>query len=127
MARKRERLYQELLPELTAVPEVVEHIEHGYGRIPLAVVSGSTRESVAASLGALDLLDRFDMMICAEDYTRAKPDAEAYLVAAARLGIAPEHCLVFEDTDLGIQAAVAAGMASVRVPPAWQRARSVRA
>ena len=88
--------------------------------MPFAVVSGSTRESVTASLTALGLLDRFDTLVCAEDYARPKPDPECYLRAARRLGVAG-HCLVFEDTDLGVAAATAAGMASVRVPPPWQR------
>ncbi|MEV5447637.1 HAD family phosphatase, partial [Streptomyces sp. NPDC052644] len=84
-------------------------------------VSGSTRESVTASLTALGLLDRFDVLVCAEDYARAKPDPECYLMAARLLDVPPERCLVFEDTDLGVAAATAAGMASVRVPPPWQR------
>jgi HAD superfamily hydrolase (TIGR01509 family) len=42
-------------------------------------------------------------------------------MAAERLGIAAEHCLVFEDTQMGIDAATAAGMASVRVPAPWER------
>jgi HAD superfamily hydrolase (TIGR01509 family) len=121
VARRKEELYYELLPELQAVPDVLEHIEVGRGRIPFAVVSGSTRESVTASLAALKLLNHFDTMVCAGDYTKSKPDPEAFLLAAARLGVAPELCLVFEDTEMGIQAAKAAGMASVKVPPPWER------
>lgn len=121
VSARKEDLYWELLPQLKAVPEVVEHIEAQHGRIPFAVVSGSTRESVKASLVSLKLLDRFDELVCAGDYEKSKPDPEAFLLAAARLGVAPESCLVFEDTDLGIQAAKAAGMASVKVPPPWER------
>ena len=121
VARRKEELYFEILPQLKAVPEVLEHIEASYGRIPFAVVSGSTRDSVTASLEALNILDRFETLVCAGDYRRSKPDPEPFLVAAARLGVAPEHCLVFEDTDMGIQAATAAGMASVKIPQPWQR------
>jgi HAD superfamily hydrolase (TIGR01509 family) len=121
VAHRKEKLYFDLLPELQAVPEVLEHIEAGHGRIPFGVVSGSTRESVTASLVALNLLDRFATMVCAGDYIKSKPDPEAFLLAAARLGVAPEFCLVFEDTEMGIQAATAAGMASVKVPPPWER------
>ncbi|MBM0277103.1 HAD family hydrolase [Micromonospora tarensis] len=116
VVERREGYYQELLPQVAAVPEVLEHIHDAHQRVPFAVVSGSTRASVTASLNALGLLDRFDVLVCAEDYTRAKPDPEAFLLAAEQLGVPPESCLVFEDTDLGIQAATAAGMASVRVP-----------
>ena len=116
VVERRESYYQELLPQLAAVPEVLAHIHDAHRRVPFAVVSGSTRASVTASLDVLGLLDRFDVLVCADDYTRAKPDPEAFLLAAEQLGVPPESCLVFEDTDLGIQAATAAGMASVRVP-----------
>jgi beta-phosphoglucomutase family hydrolase len=121
VARRKESLYYEMLPQLKVVPEVLEHIEEQHGRIPFAVVSGSTRDSVTASLGMLKLLDRFETMVCAGEYDKGKPDPEAFLLAASRLGVAPEACLVFEDTEMGIQAATAAGMASVKVPPPWER------
>ncbi|MFC8845352.1 MULTISPECIES: HAD family hydrolase [unclassified Micromonospora] len=116
VAARREALYQELLPTATGVPGVLRHIDDAHGRVPFAVVSGSTHESVTASLGALGILDRFDTLVCAGDYARPKPDPEAFLLAARLLGVPPADCLVFEDADLGIQAATAAGMASVRVP-----------
>jgi beta-phosphoglucomutase family hydrolase len=121
VSRRKESLYYELLPQLKVVPEVMEHIEDGHGRIPFAVVSGSTRESVTASLESLHLLDRFNTLVCAGDYKESKPNPEGFLLAAARLGVAPETCLVFEDTEMGIQAAKAAGMTSVKVPPPWER------
>ncbi len=121
VAHRKEGLYYELLPQLKVVPEVLEHIEDQHGRIPFAVVSGSTRDSVTASLETLKLLDRFDTMVCAGEYKKSKPDPEAFLLAATKLGIAPESCLVFEDTEMGVQAARAAGMAFVKVPPPWQR------
>jgi len=122
VATRKESLYYEALPHLEAVPEVLEHIEAQHGRIPFAVVSGSTRESVTESLRTLRLLDRFETLVCAGDYTHPKPHPEAFLLAAERLGVAPSDCLVFEDTEMGIQAATAAGMASVRVLQPWERA-----
>lgn len=121
VAARKEALFLENLFQLQAVPEVLEHIEHSHGRIPFAVVSGSTRDSVTASLQALNLLDRFDTLVCAGDYQRAKPDPEPFLIAAERLGVAPRDCLVFEDTEMGIRAATAAGMASVKVLQPWER------
>ena len=84
-------------------------------------MSGSTLDSVTASLRTLQLLEKFETLVCAGDYRRGKPDPEAFLIAAARLGVKPEACLVFEDTDMGIEAATAAAMALVRVPPLWER------
>ncbi len=122
VAKRKESLYYEILPQLAAVPEVLEHIEDQHGQIPFAVVSGSTRQSVTASLTVLNLLDRFDTLVCAGEYKRSKPDPECFLMAAEKLGVAPEDCLVFEDTEMGIQAATAGGMASVRVPLPRERA-----
>ncbi|BEL02096.1 HAD-IA family hydrolase [Actinoplanes sichuanensis] len=121
VAARREELFQAMLPHIGAVPGVLEHIEASYGRVPFAVVSGSTRESVIASLSALDLLDRFVALVCAEDYAHPKPDPEGYLLAARLLGVDPADCLVFEDTPLGVAAAEAAGMRYVLVPPPWER------
>ena len=55
VAERKESLYYELLPQLRAVPEVLEQIQLGHGKIPFAVVSGSTRESVTRSLEVLPL------------------------------------------------------------------------
>ncbi|MDG4796837.1 HAD-IA family hydrolase [Micromonospora sp. WMMD1082] len=113
---RREALFAQLLPTAVGIPGVLHHIDDAHGRIPFAVVSGSTREAVTASLDALSILDRFDVLVCAGDYTRPKPDPEPFLRAAELLGVPPRSCLVFEDADLGIEAATAAGMAAVRVP-----------
>jgi HAD superfamily hydrolase (TIGR01509 family) len=112
---RKEALYMELAGELKAVPEVLEHVLEGHGRIPMAVVSGSTRESVTRSLETLGILEKFDVLVCAGEYARGKPDPEPFLMAAAQLGVEAKDCLVFEDTAMGIAAATAAGMASVRV------------
>ena len=119
---RKEHLYYDNISRLQVVPEVVEHIEAMYGKIPFAVVSGSTRESVVKSLEAVGLLDKFETLVCAGDYAKSKPDPEPFLLAASRLAVAPAACLVFEDTDMGIQAATAAGMASVKVPSPMERA-----
>jgi len=116
LATRKEALYLAQIPSLRAIPEVVEHIHAQFGRIPFAVASGSRRDSVVGSLTAVGLLGKFDVIVSAGDYKHAKPAPDCFLLAAERLGVAPENCLVFEDTLLGIQAATAAGMASVMVP-----------
>jgi HAD superfamily hydrolase (TIGR01509 family) len=118
---RKEGMYFDMLPQLTAIKEVVEHIDAQHGRIPFAVVSGGRRNSVIRSLTTVNLLDRFQTIVGAEDYVNSKPAPDAFLLAAERLGVNPSHCLVFEDTSLGIQAATAAGMASVLVPSPLQR------
>ena len=116
LAARKESFYLEQLPQLKPIAEVLEIIEAQHGRIPFAVVSGSRRESVVGSLTVLNLLDKFDAIVSAEDYVNAKPAPDPFLIAAKRLGVDPKHCLVFEDTALGIESATAAGMASVMIP-----------
>ncbi len=124
VAERKENYYFDQLPQLKSVPEVIEHVEAQYGKIPFGVVSGSTRESVVNSLTTIGMLDRFQTIVASEDYTRSKPAPDAFLLAAERLGVPPESCLVFEDADIGIQAATSAGMASVRVPNPLERRAS---
>lgn len=127
LATRKEALYHEQLPQLQAIPEVVEHIEKQYGRIPLAVSSGSRRNSVVSSLNTVHLLDRFETLVCAEDYQNGKPAPDCFLLAAEKLRVLPQNCLVFEDTDMGVEAAIAAGMAWVRVPQPHERRRGTEA
>jgi len=120
-AHRKEALYYDLIHQLQPVPEVLEVIHSHHGKLPFAVVSGSTRESVVKSLEALGILNLFDTLVCAGDYTHGKPSPEPFLLAAHRLNVDPARCLVFEDADVGIQSATAAGMASVRIAQPWER------
>jgi beta-phosphoglucomutase family hydrolase len=121
VAARKENLYYGLLPQLKPVAEVLEHIQAQQGRIPFGVASGSSRASIVKSLTVLGLLDRFQVIVGSDDYKNGKPAPDAFLLAASRLGVAPRDCLVFEDTAMGIEAATAAGMASVRVPSPLER------
>lgn len=121
VAERKENLYYSLLPQLQPVSEVLEHIEAQHGKIPFAVVSGSPHESVLKSLTTVGMLDRFDVILGSNDYEKSKPAPDAFLLAAERVGVAPKDCLVFEDTEIGIQAATAAGMISVKVPSPIER------
>ena len=126
ITHRKEALYYDLIHQLKPVPEVLEHIHHSHGQIPFAVVSGGTHDSVTRSLTALGILDKFDTLVCAGDYTRSKPHPEPFLLAAERLRVPPEACLVFEDTDMGIQSATAAGMASVKILQPWERTTAAK-
>ena len=116
VSRRKEQLYLDLIPTVQPIASIVAIIRAEHGRIPFAIVSGSPRVSIDRTLDALGLLDRFNTIVGAEDYTQGKPHPEPFLVAAARLGVAPKDCLVFEDADAGIQSAEAAGMTWVRIP-----------
>ena len=116
VARRKEELYLTMMEGIRPIASVLSIIEAEHGRIPFAIVSGSPCVSIDRTLRLLGLLDRFEVLVGAEDYTHGKPDPEPFLTAAARLGVPPGECLVFEDADAGIAAAEAAGMAWVRIP-----------
>ncbi len=83
-------------------------------RVGLATASDG--ELIEAFLERLDLCGAFDHLQSAQELTRSKPHPDVYLAAAAGLGVAPERCLAFEDSLVGVRAARAAGMRVVAVP-----------
>ncbi len=113
----KEALFLEMSAEVAAIEPVVALAKSFAGKKPLAVASGGHRRIVLKTLDALGIARLFDAIVCSEDYTRGKPFPDPFLEAARRLRVAPEKCLVFEDTTTGIAAATAAGMQSVLVPP----------
>ena len=82
---------------------------------PVALVSASPRNLMDAGLASLPN-DLFEFTISADDVRRTKPHPDPYLAAAARLGVDPRECVVFEDSIPGITAARSAGMYVVAVP-----------
>ena len=116
-AREKENLFLEMLSRIAPIEPVVAIVNAMHGKLPLAVASGGHRHVVKRTLSALGLMEKFDVIVCAEDYSSGKPAPDPFLTAAARLGVEPTKCLVFEDTQTGIRAAKAAGMQWVLVPP----------
>ena len=85
----------------------------------MAVASGSVRESVERQLKTLGIRSWFDAVVTAEDTKRHKPHPDVFLEAARQLDISPHLCRVYEDSDLGIEAAKRAEMAWVDVRPLY--------
>ena len=84
---------------------------------PISVASGSLRVTVDKTMQAIGIAELFNIVVTKDDVERSKPEPDLFLLAAERMGVAPEKCLVFEDSKLGIQAADSAGMGSVFVQP----------
>jgi beta-phosphoglucomutase family hydrolase len=82
-------------------------------RIALAVATAAPNANIAFTLDGLDLRRHFDAVVGAADVKRGKPEPDVFLLAAERCGVAPEHCIVFEDAPLGVEAARRAGMRAV--------------
>jgi beta-phosphoglucomutase family hydrolase len=115
MVREKESAFLESLDAVRPL-EVVVAIAAAYrGRLPMAVASGGYRETITRTLDRLGIGDWFDAMVVAEDTKRHKPEPDVFLEAARRLGVPPESCVVFEDTDIGLEAARRGGMKSVDV------------
>jgi HAD superfamily hydrolase (TIGR01509 family) len=94
---------------------VAEHLKNHVGKVKIAVVSGGSRKTVTKTLTVLGLIDLIDVMVCAGETPKGKPAPDPFLAAAEALNVAPNKCIVFEDADLGVQGAIAAGMDWVRI------------
>jgi HAD superfamily hydrolase (TIGR01509 family) len=117
IADAKEAAYERLLPRARPVDRVVALVREYHGTYPLAVASGGIRRLVDLTLSALQISDRFEAVCTAEDVERGKPEPDLFLLAAARLHVAPTDCVVFEDSDLGLEAARRAGMQCVDIRP----------
>lgn len=96
-------------------------------RIPCAVATSSRNAHAYGHLGRAGLLDKFDTIVTRDDVVTPKPHPEPYLIAARRLGIAPESCLALEDSHSGVRAAHAAGMQTIMVPDLVRPTPEIRA
>jgi beta-phosphoglucomutase family hydrolase len=81
--------------------------------VVLAVATSAPNANIEFTLDGLDLRRHFDVVVGAADVVRGKPNPDGFLLAAERCGVAPEHCIVFEDAPLGVEAARRAGMRCV--------------
>lgn len=113
--RKGAIFFEEYIEHTQPIPFVVAHLKQHAGNIKIGVVSGGRRHTVERTLNVLGIAHLVETMVCAGETERGKPYADPFLKAAEILGVAPEHCMVFEDGDPGVQAAIAAGMHYVRV------------
>jgi HAD superfamily hydrolase (TIGR01509 family) len=116
---RRQALFTALLEaaEIVPMPGAARAVGllHGAG-YPLAVASSGVRGYLETVLQRIGLRPYFGVLVSGEDVRRGKPDPEPYLLAAARLGVPPAQCVVFEDAAVGVRAAKAAGMACIGVP-----------
>jgi HAD superfamily hydrolase (TIGR01509 family) len=82
----------------------------------LAITSSAVGSSIEAILVRLNLRDAFTLIVDGSEVVHGKPDPEAYLLTARKLGLAPEDCLVLEDSQVGVLAAKRAGMVCIAIP-----------
>lgn len=114
-AHYKEELFEALIPQVTPIEPIVQIIQEYTGKLPMAVATGGFRRMCEKTLRAMNVLDRFQALVCAEDVKRGKPAPDIYLEAARQIGVDPKDCMAFEDATLGVQSAQAAGMLVVDV------------
>jgi HAD superfamily hydrolase (TIGR01509 family) len=117
VAHTKEQLYLQKIPQVRVIEPVAAFARRIAKTHPRAIATGGQREIAIPTLKAAGLLDIFDTVITTEDVPsgRGKPEPDMFLLAAKRMSVLPEKCLVFEDAEPGIRAALAAGMQVVRV------------
>jgi HAD superfamily hydrolase (TIGR01509 family) len=106
--------------EIRPIPAVVELARQHRATGKIAIASGGGRVMVERTLHQLGLHDWFPVVVTAEDTVRHKPEPDVFLEAARQLGVAPGDCTVYEDTELGLEAARRAGMHGVDVRPLYR-------
>jgi beta-phosphoglucomutase-like phosphatase (HAD superfamily) len=115
VAREKEVEYRPLIAQVEPINTVVGIAREHYGRIPLAVASGGTQKIITQVLDHLGIRALFAAIVTSEDVVNQKPAPDIFLEAARRIGVPPQYCRAYEDTDLGMRAIRAAGMEAVDV------------
>ena len=115
VAHEKESEFLPLIAQVEPINAVVGVARENHGKIPMAVASGGTRKVITQVLTHLGIAHLFDAIVTSEDVTRQKPAPDIFLEAARRIGVDPQFCRAYEDTDLGMEAIRSAGMDAVDV------------
>jgi beta-phosphoglucomutase family hydrolase len=113
LADRKEEIYRDLVRQsgVTILPgarELLAALE--LEGVPTAVASSTPRQNLDAIFASTGLDRFFKAVVCGDDVVNGKPAPDVFLLAARKLGLAPDACLVIEDAHAGIEAALAAGM-----------------
>jgi len=117
IAAHRDDVYLQRVSEVREVPLVTGILRREHGNRATALATGGGARTVLATVDSLQLGSLFDVLVTREDVKRGKPAPDIFLHAATLLGVAPEACLVYEDSDEGVEAARTAGMDVIDVRP----------
>lgn len=118
LALESDEIFIDLLPsKLQTLPGLESLLEQlDARRLPRCIATSSPHHFAQRVLDIIRMRDRFDFVITAEDVSQGKPFPDIYLEAARRMGTAPQHMLVLEDSHHGSRAGLAAGACTVAVP-----------
>jgi beta-phosphoglucomutase-like phosphatase (HAD superfamily) len=110
VAADKEDRFLAYLDQVRPIEPVVELAHSQRGKMPMAIGSGNLRWLVERTLEVIGMVGFFDVIVTIDDVQQGKPAPETFLLAAAKMGVEPARCQVFEDGELGLQAARQAGM-----------------
>jgi HAD superfamily hydrolase (TIGR01509 family) len=96
---------------------IIDLMKNAHGKIPMAVGTGASRQSAMLQMQELEIDQLFDYIVTADDVDRHKPEPDTFLKCAELMNVEPKFCQVFEDGELGMQAAQTAGMLLTDVRP----------
>ena len=108
-AMLKDDYFHHRVDQLKPIQPVVDVVLRYRNSLPMAVASGSTKANVEFQLSAIGVLQYFNVIVTADDGIRPKPSPDIFTEAARRIGVAANVCQVFEDADLGLEAARRAG------------------
>jgi beta-phosphoglucomutase family hydrolase len=126
IAKRKEEVFEEYAEqhEVSLIPGVLDFVEElAECGVPLAIASSSIRKNIEILLKRSPIRAFFSHIVSAEDVTHGKPHPEVFLLAAERLLLPPERCVVFEDALLGVMAANLAGTKSVAITTTFPKER----
>lgn len=115
LSNEKESAYLPFLSEVKEIDVVVAVARANHGKLPMAVASGGQKHIIEQVLEHLKIRHFFDEVVTSEDVKNQKPAPDIFLEAARRIGVPPENCRGYEDTDLGMEAIRSAGMDAVDV------------
>jgi HAD superfamily hydrolase (TIGR01509 family) len=111
----RQQHFSNLIHQVQEVQAVATIVRENFGKVPMAVASNGQRSMVELTVESLKLRSFFKTIVTREDVAVGKPSPDLFLLAAERMGVLPDACIVYEDSDAGIEAARRAGMRSIDV------------
>ena len=110
VSHEKENAFLELIDQMEPITPIVDVAKQFHGKMPMGVGSGGQRDVVKQILQTLSIDGLFDCVVGSEDTRLHKPEPDVFLEVASRLKVEPSKCLVYEDADLGVEAARRAGM-----------------
>lgn len=114
--KRKIAIFQENIPKIEVFQKIFNELKEAKSLgIRIAIGTGTRTANATRILKEKDLFDYIDALVTADDVTRHKPNPDTFLVAAKRLELEPQDCLVFEDGQLGIKAALRGGFDCIEV------------